>query len=270
MNGNVQDGWVLVVEDDPVVAKIIEKSLNIPAVCLIDPREIEKLSPRREPMGCFVDIHLGAGRSGLDFVPALRRKWPVAPILVVTVDGSDEALERAFSAGADDLIIKPMKPRELIARFQTRLLTLQKHSQGTSLAFGGITLDKEHRIVAGPLGREFLPPIESLMLASLMAARGTVVPKETLKHEAWGLNAVSDNAFHRKLFELRKAIQSVSNDVTIRSQYGRGIVLDAVPAGLSAAGRFGDQSLAGQRGGAASSGPAEFLRDRSDNRIEPL
>ncbi len=228
---NVQDGWVLVVEDDPVVAKIIEKSLNIPAVCLIDPQEIENLSPRREPLGCFVDIHLGQGRSGLDFIPALRRKWPVSPILVVTMDGSDEALEQAFFAGAEDLIIKPVKPRELIARFQTRLLTLQKHSQGASLSFGGLNLDKEHRIVSGPLGREFLPPIESLMLASLMAARGTVVPKETLKHEAWGLNAVSDNAFHRKLFELRKAVQSVSADINIRSQYGRGIVLDAYGSG---------------------------------------
>ena len=231
MNHNVLDGWVLVVEDDPVVAKIIEKSLNIPAVCLVDPAEIERLAPRKEPLGCFVDIHLGHGRSGLDFIPALRRKWPVSPVLVVTTDGSDEALEQAFFAGADDLIVKPVKPRELIARFQTRLLTLQKHSQGASISYFGIVLDKEHRIVSGPLGREFLPPIESLMLASLMAAKGTVVPKETLKHEAWGLNAVSDNAFHRKLFELRRAVQSVSNDVSIRSLYGRGIVLDSIVGG---------------------------------------
>ena len=133
--------------------------------------------------------------------------------------------------GADDLIIKPVKPRELIARFQTRLLTLQKHSQGSSVAYCGLTLDKEHRIVSGPMGREFLPPIESLMLATLLAARGTVVPKETLKHEAWGLNAVSDNAFHRKLFELRRAVQSVSKDVSIRSLYGRGIVLDTSLSG---------------------------------------
>jgi DNA-binding winged helix-turn-helix (wHTH) protein len=81
------------------------------------------------------------------------------------------------------------------------------------------------------MGREFLPPIESLMLATLLAARGTVVPKETLKHEAWGLNAVSDNAFHRKLFELRRAVQSVSKDVSIRSLYGRGIVLDTSLSG---------------------------------------
>jgi DNA-binding response OmpR family regulator len=231
MSNTSVDSWVLVVEDDPVVAKIIERSLNIPAVCLIDPSEIERLTPRNEPLGCFVDIYLGHGRNGLDFIPALRRKWPVAPVLVVTTDGTDEALEQAFFAGADDLIIKPVKPRELIARFQTRLLTLQKHSQGASVAFCGLTLDKEHRIVSGPMGREFLPPIESLMLATLIAARGTVVPKETLKHEAWGLNAVSDNAFHRKLFELRRAVQSVSKDVSIRSLYGRGIVLDTSLSG---------------------------------------
>lgn len=238
------DSWVLVVEDDPVVAKIIERSLNIPAVCLVDPSEIERLTPRKEPLGCFVDIYLGHGRNGLDFIPALRRKWPVSPVLVVTTDGTDEALEQAFFAGADDLIIKPVKPRELIARFQARLLTLQKHAQGSSLSFCGLNLDKEHRIVSGPLGREFLPPIESLMLATLLAARGTVVAKETLKHEAWGLNAVSDNAFHRKLFELRRAVQSVSKTVNIRSLYGRGIILDASVGG--------DEDVLGELAGSGS------------------
>ena len=248
------DSWVLVVEDDPVVAKIIERSLNIPAVCLIDPAEIERLTPRKEPLGCFVDIYLGHGRNGLDFIPALRRKWPVSPVLVVTTDGTDEALEQAFFAGADDLIIKPVKPRELIARFQARLLTLQKHAQGASLSFQGLTLDKEHRIVSGPLGREFLPPIESLMLATLLAARGTVVPKETLKHEAWGLNAVSDNAFHRKLFELRRAVQAVSKDVNIRSLYGRGIILDAALAGED---DLADLARPGSRAGASGSSSRE-------------
>ena len=242
------DSWVLVVEDDPVVAKIIERSLNIPAVCLVDPAEIDRLTPRKEPLGCFVDIHLGHGRTGLDFIPALRRKWPVAPMLVVTTDSTDEALEQAFFAGADDLITKPVKPREIIARFQARLLTLQKHAQGSSLSFCGLTLDKEHRIVSGPLGREFLPPIESLILATLLAARGTVVAKEALKHEAWGLNAVSDNAFHRKLFELRRAVQSVSKDVSIRSLYGRGIILDAALSGeddLAEPPRLGARSAIG-------------------------
>jgi two-component system OmpR family response regulator len=253
MNFTSGDSWVLVVEDDPVVAKIIERSLNIPAVCLLDPAEIERLSPRKEPLGCFVDIYLGQGRNGLDFIPALRRKWPVSPVLVVTTDSTDEALEQAFFAGADDLIIKPVKPRELITRFQARLMALQKHAQGSSLTFCGLTLDKEHRIVSGPLGREFLPPIESLMLAALLAACGTVVAKESLKHEAWGLNAVSDNAFHRKLFELRRAVQAVSKDVSIRSLYGRGIVLDAALSGEDDLADLARPSLKDGRGSGRSS-----------------
>lgn len=218
--------YVITLDDDPMVSKIIEKSLSLRSVSFPTITEFTQRIPNMEPLAIFVDIHLANDQSGLDIVPQLRARWPYSPIIVITADPADDWLVDAFRKGADDFLLKPIKPREVQARFQTRLTHLQDRAAKSALSAGDVSLDTAHRVVTGPIGRQFLAPVETLLLAQLIKAKGTVVPKETLKREAWGPVRVSDNAFYRKLFELRRALEGVSSNVKIQSVYGAGLSLD--------------------------------------------
>jgi DNA-binding response OmpR family regulator len=218
--------YVITLDDDPIVSKIIEKSLSLRSVSFPTITEFTQRIPNMDPLAVFVDIHLANDQSGLDIVPQLRSRWPYSPIIVITADPADDLLVDAFRKGADDFLLKPIKPREVQARFQTRLTHLQDRAAKSALSAGDVSLDTAHRVVTGPNGRQFLAPVETLLLAQLIKAKGTVVPKETLKREAWGPVRVSDNAFYRKLFELRRALEGVSVNVKIQSVYGAGLSLD--------------------------------------------
>lgn len=221
--------YVITLDDDPMISRIIEKSLSLRSLAFASLSDFKSRLPNIEPLAVFVDIHLANEQSGLEIVPQLRSRWPYCPIIVITADHADDCLVDAFRKGADDFLLKPVKPREVQARFQTRLAHLQERAAKSALQAGDVRLDTAHRVVTGPIGRQFLAPVETLLLAQLIKAKGTVVPKETLKREAWGPVRVSDNAFYRKLFELRRALEGVSSSVKIQSVYGAGLSLDIQP-----------------------------------------
>ena len=218
--------FIVTLDDDPMVSRILEKATGIKSLSFQTPQELVQVASQYDPLAAFIDIHLGIDQCGLDAIPTLRARWPYCPLIVITSDPNDEMLVEAFKQGADDFLLKPIKPKELHARFQTRLTDLQERAAKTALKVGDVCLDTAHRVVTGPLGRQSLAPVETLLLAQLIKARGTVVPKEILKREAWGPVRVSDNAFYRKLFELRRALEGVSTAVKIQSVYGAGLSLD--------------------------------------------
>lgn len=232
MMRNDGEHYTITVDDDPMVSRIIERATGVKSLGFQASREIEQVCPQYHPLAVFLDIHLGLDESGLTLIPLFRSHWPYAPIIVVTSDPDDECLDEAFKQGANDFLLKPIKPREVQARFRTRLSELQERATRAALVAGDVRLDTAHRVVTGPQGRQFLAPVETLMLAQLIRSKGTVVPKEVIKREAWGPIHVSDNAFYRKLFELRRALEGVSDTVKIQSIYGTGLSLDLRGASL--------------------------------------
>lgn len=225
MQDELNNPFIVTLDDDPSVSRLLEKATGLRSVNFTTGRELCAVAEKMSPLAAFVDIHLGTEENGLEVITTLRQKWPYCPVIVVTADPKDEALESAFKMGADDFVLKPIRPKEIQTRFQTRLTQLQEKANNHSLMVGDLTLDTAHRTVTGPLGRHFLAPVETLILAQLIKAKGTVVPKEVLKREAWGLIQVSDNAFYRKLFELRRALKGVTTGVRIQSVYRSGLSL---------------------------------------------
>lgn len=217
--------YIFTLDDDPSVSRILEKATGFKSLNCSSTKDLSRFVDRYTPVAAFIDIHLGIEDNGLDVIPKLRAKWPYSPLIVITSDLQDESLVEAFKQGADDYLLKPIKPKEVQIRFQTRLADLQNRAARTILNTGDISLDTAHRVVNGPLGRQFLAPIETLILAHLIKSQGTIVSKEVIKREAWGPVRVSDNAYYRKLFELRKALCDVSETVKIQSSYGTGLSL---------------------------------------------
>ena len=223
---NKSNQYTVILDDDPIVSKLIERSLSIKAQSFDSPKKLLSVASQLSPVAAFVDIHLGDSESGLDIIPELRSRWPFAPILVITVDPDDEAVAHALSAGADDFIQKPIRPKELVARLQARLNdTAEKEAKNTQ-TIGDIVLDYSHRVLRGKHVERCLSQTEINLLSSLVNARGSIVARSALKRRGWGQVAVSDNALDRKMYEVRQAIKEVSQYVAVRTCYGVGFVLE--------------------------------------------
>lgn len=216
--------YTVTLDDDPMAAKIIEETLGLKNFFFQTSKELLEAAAQFEPMGAFIDIHL-EGECGLDVVPAVRTMWPTTAIIVMTGDESDELVGQALAAGADDFIRKPIKPAEVLARLKARLEDLKDKNGYTLLRFGDLRVDTRHKTISGPGGQLILSSREIELLAELIRANGVVIPKDVLKRELWRNVAVSDNALDRKIFEVRKALKEISQNVELQSIYGVGMVL---------------------------------------------
>lgn len=220
-----QNNYTVTLDDDPIVCRMIQEILGIKTFSFSRVSELRENFEKLSPVGVFVDIHLADDECGLDVIPQIKAKWPFCPIIVITGDYAESLIGQALAIGADDFILKPIRSAELIARLITRRSEIELRNNQTILRFGDVTLDLRHKTLTGPRGQYFQSSREVEMLAYLIRSYGMVIDKSTLKRRVWGNISVSDNALDRKLFEVRKAIKSVSNNVEIRAVYGQGVVL---------------------------------------------
>jgi len=218
--------YVVTLDDDPMVPKLIERTLGMKSITFTSARKLVNQAGQYSPVAAFIDINLGESESGLDTVPQLRNKWPFCPIIVITVDPSDDAVSNALTAGADDFIHKPIRPKELIARVQVRLNDVAEKESKSTIQVGDLIIDLSHRVLRGKVSERYLSQTEINLLNTLVNAKGSIVSRSTLKRRGWGQVAVSDNALDRKMYEVRQAIKEVSENVGIRTCYGIGFVLE--------------------------------------------
>lgn len=219
------DRYAVVLDDDPVIARLIEGIIGIKVFAFSSISSFKDSFETLTPTAVFVDIHLTDGESGLETVPHIKQRWPSSPVIVITGDQSDAVVGQALAFGADDFIQKPIRPGELVARYLARKAEIELRNNFTILHFADIELNLSFKCLTGPKGKYFQSPREVEILAHLIRANGTVTDKNNLKRGVWGDISVSDNALDRKLFEVRKAIKSVSDSVEIRSIYSHGIEL---------------------------------------------
>ena len=220
----VTGSYTITLDDDPTVSLIVEHALNIKNFSYSESKKLIEDAPKLSPLGVIVDVHLD-GECGLDIIPTLRAFWPSAAIIVVTMDESAEVIQQALASGADDFIRKPVNAIELVARLKIRIDRNKDTVANTVFENGDLRLDVKHKMLKGNNGYMQLSQRETELLAHLIRSDGVVISKDVLKRELWGSVKVTDNALDRKIFEVRKAVKTVSTEMVLQSVYGRGIFL---------------------------------------------
>lgn len=214
----------IVLDDDPIVAKLIERYLDVPSKAFVSFQDLLPHLERLTPLAAFVDIHLES-QCGLECIPTLRTQWPSVPILVLTGDTSENAIEAALVAGADDFLRKPVDPTELKARMSARLEQRALLVAKQTLRTHDLTLSPSHRRLAARGRTVYLSATATNLLACLLEMKSLTVPRDLLKRKVWGKLVLTDNALDRKVYEVRKALADLGSHVQIKSIYGKGYQL---------------------------------------------
>jgi two-component system response regulator MtrA len=128
---------------------------------------------------------------GIDGVEVCKiiRETSMVPIVMLTAKGDTQDVVLGLEAGADDYMIKPFKPQELVARIKTRL---RRNARIGSLVIGDLTIDQmEHKVISNqkeiPLTR-----LEFDLLVALAKEPGRVFTREALLSEVWGYQHAAD------------------------------------------------------------------------------
>ena len=134
----------------------------------------------------LLDINM-PGIGGVEVCRLMRKSAPRLPIIMLTVQESEDRKVEALDAGADDYITKPFQLRELIARLRAAVRRNKVVDNGDSSIFvGDVQLDPERHLVLKKGRRLHLTPKQFDLLQFLMANAGRPVSHTKLLRSVWG------------------------------------------------------------------------------------
>lgn len=183
MQDSRANGPILVVEDDRNIASLVETYLTLAGfqtAVAYDGRQGLDLVRRLEPQFVVLDLMLPT-IDGWDLCREIRKESDV-PILILTA--REEEIDRivGFSLGADDYVVKPFSPRELVERVKAILRRTRSAAPpvGGRLSHGPLVLEPEKHKVSLNGDPVDLTPSEFTLLHTLMAAPGRVFSRDAL------------------------------------------------------------------------------------------
>lgn len=182
---------VLVVDDDPTVAEVVLAYLRrdgIDAAHAADGIAALESARRVPPDLVVLDLML-PGIDGLEVCRRLRADRPDLPVVMLTARGTEEDRIAGLEVGADDYVVKPFSPRELVLRIASVLRRSEARpstSAPSRLEDGDLVVDTAARTAmldGRPLA---LTTREFDLLAHLLANPGRALRREDLMRDVWG------------------------------------------------------------------------------------
>jgi two-component system, OmpR family, phosphate regulon response regulator PhoB len=222
----------LIVEDETALATMLSYNLEKEGfdVCMAsDGEEALMQVAERKPDVVLLDWMLPLV-SGIEVCRQIRRA-PASrtlPIIMLTARGEEGDRVRGLNSGADDYIVKPFSPAELIARVRAVMRRAQPASVEEVLRFGDVAMDlAAHRVTRN--GKPIhLGPTEFRLLRFLMQHPGRVFSREQLLDRVWGHDVyVEVRTVDVHIRRLRKARNAGKAVDLIRTVRAAGYALDA-------------------------------------------
>ena len=225
---------ILVVEDEPAIAELISVNLRhngFQPIWVMDGETAQRELDEVLPDVILLDWML-PGESGL----SLARKWrqsprsKAVPILMLTARGDEADRVAGLDTGADDYIVKPFSPRELLARIRAVLRRRAPEQAGGVVSIGDLVLDADTWRVSWQDQPLKIGPTEFKLLQYLMRHPERVHSRGQLLDKVWGDHVyIEERTVDVHVKRLREALGDAARMVeTVR---GAGYRLTAVPAG---------------------------------------
>jgi two-component system, OmpR family, KDP operon response regulator KdpE len=211
MNGTLEaaPGWdlagilkphpkVLVVNDDPATGRMLRVALESKRYRVLWSRNgAEALTQAMEGRPDIIVLELDLpGGDGFQVLEALR-EWSEVPVIILTGRTRISDKVRALDAGANDYVIKPFAPEELVARLRVLLRSEPPMGEGPLLVSGALKINMATRAMTVNGIVLELTATEEALLFILARHAGKMVPRKRLIRAIWGI------ATARKVHDLR-------------------------------------------------------------------
>jgi two-component system, OmpR family, response regulator MtrA len=183
---------ILVVDDDVALAEMISIVLRgegFTPFQAFDGAEALSTLEQTQPDLILLDVML-PGLDGIEVCGRIRETSGV-PIIMLTARGDTTDVVRGLESGADDYIVKPFNPKELVARIKTRLRPTSEGSQSV-ITVGDVTIDVPAHEVRRNDAVISLTPLEFDLLLALALKPQQVFTREMLLEQVWGYQYKAD------------------------------------------------------------------------------
>jgi two-component system alkaline phosphatase synthesis response regulator PhoP len=182
---------VLVVEDEADIVELITHYLRAEGLEVEAEGNGRRALERLREGGAdlvVLDLQL-PGMDGLSLCAELRRdpRTRGLPVIMLTARGEEADRVVGLEVGADDYVVKPFSPKELVARVRALQRRLERRDdEGETLVLGDVEVDTaRHTVRAG--GRSVhLTAKEFALLVALVEAKGRVLSRQSLLERVWG------------------------------------------------------------------------------------
>jgi phosphate regulon transcriptional regulator PhoB len=187
---------VLIVEDEPDIRDLLVFHLEREGYQVVKCRNGEealRAAHASPPDLVLLDLMLPE-MDGLEVCRRLRQDPATQslPIVMLTARGDEVDRVLGLEMGADDYVVKPFSPRELIARIRAVLRRARPAAGTAALTVGRITIDPAAHIVLVDGAPVSLTRKEFDLLRALVEARGRVLSREFLLDHVWGYTAAGE------------------------------------------------------------------------------
>ncbi|HRD66868.1 MAG TPA: phosphate regulon transcriptional regulator PhoB [Candidatus Competibacter sp.] len=218
---------ILIVEDEQPIREMVIFSLTGAGFEVReagDARQAQTRIAERLPDLILLDWML-PGISGIDFARRLKREELTRelPVIMLTARAEEEDTVQGLESGADDYIIKPFSPRELVARIRAVLRRGGPAAEDEMLRANGLSVDlASHRVSAGETLLD-MGPTEYRLLEFFMSHPERVYSRGQLLDRVWGSNVyVEERTVDVHIRRLRKVLEPHGYDALIQTVRGAG------------------------------------------------
>ncbi len=222
---------ILIVEDESPQAEMLGYNLECAgfgAIVAGDGDEALKAVDSHLPGLAIIDWML-PNYSGIEVCRRLRAssKTKRLPIIMLTARGEEGDRVLGLETGADDYVVKPYSPREMVARVRALLRRTAPEGKNDRLAFNDIVLDVDGHKVNRSGNLVHLGPTEFRILKTLMEKPGQVHSRQGLLNQVWGGGIhVEPRTVDVHIRRLRKALNTNGKADLIRTVRGSGYAID--------------------------------------------
>ena len=185
-------GRVLVVDDDSSLAEMLTIVLDSEGFeARVCPTGEKAMGAVREfrPDVVLLDLML-PGKDGIDVCREIRAESGV-PIIMLTAKGDTIDVVVGLESGADDYVVKPFKPKELVARIRARVRRVDEPAP-EALQIGDLSIDVAGHTVKRGGAAIPLTPLEFDLLLCLARKPWQVFTREVLLEQVWGYRHAAD------------------------------------------------------------------------------
>jgi two-component system, OmpR family, alkaline phosphatase synthesis response regulator PhoP len=221
---------ILVVEDEPRIAGLVRDYLEQAGFAVLiasDGAGALALARTRKPDALVLDLGL-PGIDGLDVIRSLRRDSDV-PIVILSARGDESDRIAGLELGADDYVVKPFSPKEVVARVRAVLRRSDARANPDErITAGGLEIDTARRRVIVDGRTVTLTPTEFELLATLAREPGRVWTRSQLLDAVHGFSLDTyERAIDGHVRNLRRKLEpEATSPRYVRTVHGVGYALE--------------------------------------------